>query len=100
MIVFFFGENYPEYMQRDNYLRSQKDDAIKLHQITEDIFNNFYDKIKEAFLHLVFVGYGIKKKTKKNKFLKLSSVANRFLLIDLLNKGKNEDVLNELHQFI
>lgn len=80
--------------------RSQKEDMIKLHQMTEDIFSNLYEKVKESFLHLILIGYDVKKKTKKNKFLKLATVARRHLLIDLVSKGKVEDILTELFEFV
>ena len=73
---------------------------IEMHQMTENVFNNLYDRVKESFLHLILIGYNVKQKTKKNKFLKLASVAKRYLLIDMVLKSKPEEILNEIYEFI
>ena len=102
LIVLFFGENYPHYLEKNSENSGKKDvlNIIEIHQMTENVFNNLYDRIKESFLHLILIGYDVKKKTKRNKFLKLASVAKRYLLIDLVFKSKAEEILNEIYEFI
>lgn len=102
LIVIFFGENYPHYLERSSETVARKDvlNIIEMHQMTENVVNNLYDRIKESFIHLILIGYDVKKKTKKNKFLKLASVAKRYLLIDLMVKSKPEEILAEISEFV
>lgn len=71
-----------------------------LYKELEINLGKLYDKVKESFLHLILIGYDVKKKTKKNKFLKLASIARRHLLIDLMTKTKLDDILRDLFEFI
>ncbi|KRX08989.1 hypothetical protein PPERSA_08192 [Pseudocohnilembus persalinus] len=87
-----------QFQNNSNLFKKNSENQEQLNEENNDL--NFSEQ--SPYINLVLVGENLKKYgyVKKNKYLRLFSIARKFYLIDFNNKTKSKDILKELLEFI